>query len=59
MLEEAVLKNLNYFDLVLLLKHGRLDNEEISQIKQVAKSKPISEKKFYQLIQKGAFNYVK
>ena len=59
MLEEIVLQKLSYSDLVLLVKHGRLDNEEISQVKQAAKAKPIHEKHFYQLIQKGVFNYVR
>ncbi len=52
MIEENILEKLSYFNLMLLIKYGILNNEEISQVKQIAETKPTHEKKLFELIQK-------
>ncbi len=49
-IEENVLQNLSYFNLISLIRYGRLNNDEISQVKQVAQAKPIHEKELFKLI---------
>ena len=60
MIEETTLQNLIYFNLISLVRHGRLNKQEISQVKQVAQGKPIHEKELFKLIQKKEkLNHVK